>query len=72
MEKKLIITVCLNKHYVRDKSVRDPATRPETADLRWKDVETKSYLILLSNLRKYHNVSQSANNISIQYLCFKI
>jgi hypothetical protein len=58
----------------RIKSIRDPhATRPETADLRWRDVASQVIFDFVgSDLRKYHNVSQSANSISISCLCFMI
>lgn len=56
------------------KSIRDPhSTRPETTDLRWKDVASQVIFDFVgSDLRKYHNVSQSANTISISCLCFMI
>ena len=74
MEKKFNYYSLFEQALCEIKSVRDPhATRPETADLRWKDVENQViFNFVESNLRKYHNVSQSANNISIQYLCFMI
>ena len=58
----------------RIKRIRDPhTTRPETADLRWNDVARQvTFDFVGSDLRKYFNVSKSANGISISYLCFMI
>lgn len=58
----------------RIKSIRDPhATRPETSDLRWRDVASQVIFDFVdADLRKYHNVSEAANNISISCLCFMI
>lgn len=74
MEKKFNYYSLFEQALCKIKSVRDPhATRPETADLRWKDVENQViFNFVESNLRKYHNVSQVANNISISCLCFMI
>lgn len=58
----------------RIKSIRDPhATRPETSDLRWKDVASQIVFDFVNaDLRKYYNVSETANNISTSCLCFMI
>ena len=58
----------------RIKSIRDPhSTRPETADLRWRDVASQVVFDFIdSDLRKYHNVAEAANEISISCLCFMI
>ena len=58
----------------RIKRIRDPhTTRPETADLRWNDVARQvTFDFVGSDLRKYFNVSKSANGISISCLCFMI
>lgn len=74
MEKKFNYSSLFEQALCKIKSVRDPhATRPETADLRWKDVENQViFNFVESNLRKYHNVSQAANNISISCLCFMV
>ena len=74
MEKKFNYSNLFEQALCRIKSVRDPhATRPETADLRWKDVASQVVFDFVeSDLRKYYNVSQAANNISISCLCFMI
>lgn len=58
----------------RIKSIRDPhATRPETSDLRWKDVASQATFDFVDvDLRKYYNISEAANNISTSCLCFMI
>lgn len=58
----------------RIKSIRDPrATKPETSDLRWKDVADQVIFKFIGNdLSKYYNVSQSANEISMSCICFMI
>lgn len=74
MEKKFNYSSLFEQALCRIKSVRDPhATRPETADLRWKDVESQVVFDFVEkDLRKYHNVSQAANSISLSCLCFMI
>ena len=56
------------------KSIRDPrANRPETADLRWNDVASQVIINFEeSNLRKFFNISQAADKISIFCLCLII
>lgn len=74
MEKKFNYSGLFEQALRRIKSVRDPhATRPETADLRWKDIASQVIFDFVdSDLSKHHNVSQAANNISTSYLCFMI
>lgn len=74
MEKKFNYSDLFEQALGRIKSIRDPhATRPETVDLRWKDVAGQViFNFVESDLSKYHNISQAANTISISCLCFII
>lgn len=74
MDKNFNYSILFEQALSGIKSIRDPhSTRPETADLRWNDVAGQvAFDFVDSDLRKYHNVSESANTISLSCLCFMI
>lgn len=74
MEKKFNYSGLFEQALCEIKNIRDPhSTRPETADLRWRDVASQVVFDFVeTDLRKYHNVSVAANNISVSCLCFMI
>lgn len=74
MEKKFNYSGWFEQALCGIKKIRDPhSTRPETADLRWRDVASQVVFDFVeTDLRKYHNVSVAANNISVSCLCFMI
>lgn len=74
MEKKFNYSGLFEQALCVIKNIRDPhSTRPETADLRWRDVVSQVVFDFVeTDLRKYHNVSVAANNVSVSCLCFMI
>lgn len=74
MEKQFNYEFLFDQALNKIKSVRDPrATRADLSDLRWHDVEKEVVFDFEgSTLRKYKNVTNAANSISVSCLHFMI
>ena len=74
MEKQFNYKSLFDQALVKIKSVRDPrATRADLSDLRWHEVEQEIMFDFEGiTLKKYGNVADAANKITISCLHFMI